>query len=214
MIVDPRFQQISSLIQASNKNQARQLLSEVLRERPDDADAWYWAAYITDDQAKRIQALEKALALDPTHEKALKALTVLKDNDPLNDFLAAPASGGSSATAQQQPVVYVNVTNTTTASSGPSMILDGATVNSGAFWVGFLVSLLTGIYGVAHLMTGKGGGAVGAFVLYSIFWPIVAFTLVVVSAGICALGVLPLHIYFAYTVNKRGASVSTLAAVA
>lgn len=211
MIADPRFEEISSLIQAGEKDQARRVLSDVLRERPDSADAWYWAAYITDDRAKRIQALEKALALNPAHEKALKALTVLKDDDPLNDFLAAPTSSAP-PTPAQQPVVYVNVTNTTSPS--PSTVIGGTTVNSGAFWVGFLVSLLTGIYGVSHLMTGKVGGALGAFLAYSILWPILAFVLIVISAGICLLAVLPLHIYLAYTVNQRGASLSTVTAVA
>lgn len=213
MISDPRLQQISSLIQSGDTASARPLLSEVMKERPNDPEAWYLAAYITDDKEKRLQALEKVIALDPTHEKAQKALAVMKDSNPLNDFLEAPSSSAKPAPqyaqAPQQPVVYVNVQNapvvnaTAIAGTGAAVLQ----TNGVAFWVGFLVALFTGIYGVAHLINGKIGGAVMSFLLFSVVWPIVIVGTTAVSAGICLIGVLPLHIYFAYTQAKKGATI-------
>jgi hypothetical protein len=79
--------------------------------------------------------------------------------------------------------------------------------NGVAFWVGFLIALFPSIYGVAHLLNGKLGGALKSFLIFSIIWPAIVALLVSISAGLCAIVLLPLHVYFAYTQAKEGATI-------
>jgi len=82
-LIDPRKQEASALIKAGDTEAARDLISQILRDDSRDADGWYLAAYLVNDRAKKIEALERALQFDPSHEMALKALNTYRDNDPL-----------------------------------------------------------------------------------------------------------------------------------
>lgn len=73
-MADSNIQRITALIKAGDLDQALTLLRTELREHP-TADAWFLAAiYVASSRERRIAFLEKALELDPLHERAWRAL--------------------------------------------------------------------------------------------------------------------------------------------
>lgn len=85
------LQLANEAIREGNLDKAQRAISEVLSERPDDANAWFLSSYTTSDITQQIIALERALLSDPTHAQALtrrdrimgrfNARTVLPSND-------------------------------------------------------------------------------------------------------------------------------------
>lgn len=68
------LQRAIASIRAGNKDVGRRLLVAHLHEFPEDAAAWLWLASVTDDQARRIQALQRVLELEPDNALAVKQL--------------------------------------------------------------------------------------------------------------------------------------------
>lgn len=52
-------------IRRRDLNSARQAISEVLRDQPNNANAWFLASYLSDDPAQQVRALDRALAESP-----------------------------------------------------------------------------------------------------------------------------------------------------
>ena len=50
----------------------RELLLQSLQQDPHNATAWLWLARTVQDRAQRLEYVERALSIDPTHEQALK----------------------------------------------------------------------------------------------------------------------------------------------
>ena len=106
----------SSLVQqgvaaykAGDKAEAIRLFTEALRQNRDDIDAWLYLGAAIDDPARKRQAFETVLKLDPSNEKAKNALARL-DAGPTQQSAAAPGSSpvasssmGSSGTAPKLP---------------------------------------------------------------------------------------------------------------
>lgn len=61
-------------IKAGDKTTGQQLLADILRADPRNAEAWKWMAQVQDDPAKRIQCLERVLDLLPYDASAAKSL--------------------------------------------------------------------------------------------------------------------------------------------
>jgi len=91
---DPQnlLKQAAKAVQEGNFTVARAILSDILKANPNNADAWYIAAFATNEREQKIRALERALNIDPSHEKArqlldrlrptpLAALTTKQDSD-------------------------------------------------------------------------------------------------------------------------------------
>ncbi|MCA9913927.1 MAG: hypothetical protein KC496_11285 [Anaerolineae bacterium] len=78
----------AALIKQGEKGQASQVLRGILRENPYDVEAWWMLSYTFDSPEKAIQALERAVSLDPAHEASNKRLAKL--TGAVN--AAAPAS--------------------------------------------------------------------------------------------------------------------------
>jgi len=89
------LQEISDSIKFGDKAHARELLDQVLREQP-SAEAWYLAAQVTESLEETQAALKKALALDPTHANAQRALAAL-------GAMPAPAPKPESPAPQATP---------------------------------------------------------------------------------------------------------------
>lgn len=102
------LQQVAYLLQSGNKEQAKQLLTEVLKIEPNNAEAWYMASFLVDDQAKATQYLERALVIDPSHSRAREALSKLRPaSDPLDQLLSMPVTAPAPTPViiqTQQPV--------------------------------------------------------------------------------------------------------------
>ena len=57
-----------------NVSRARQLLKMAVELDPQQSEGWYWLAYVTKDPSERLNHLQRALKLDPSHERAQKLL--------------------------------------------------------------------------------------------------------------------------------------------
>ncbi len=67
----------AALIKQGEKGQASQVLRAVLRENPRSVEAWWMLSYTFDSPEKAVQALERAVSLDPAHEPSNKRLAKL-----------------------------------------------------------------------------------------------------------------------------------------
>lgn len=71
------LQEAIAAVRRGETERAQLLTAEVIRENPDDANAWYLLSQLVDSDARRAAYLSKALALDPTHERARAELGAL-----------------------------------------------------------------------------------------------------------------------------------------
>lgn len=209
-----KLRRAAQLMQSGQKEDARQLVAEILKSSPENADAWYLYALLVEQKDKKMYGVQKALSSNPQHTRAQQLLVELNKPDDLFDSIL-PGHHSASVAPVAQPIVYVNV-NQTNANNADAKANNTNYINSVpvkkmngvAFWVGFIVSGLFCIFGLAHLFNGKVGGALGAFLIGSIAWPLTAAFLFTISAGICIVALLPLHVYLAYSISKRGATIT------
>jgi hypothetical protein len=242
----------AQLMKDGDKDGAKKLVAGVLQVSKNQPDAWYLYACLTDDRNKRVQALQQALALSPSHTRAQQMLSELNKVDDLFDGIlpsapSAPAypvpaqpypqpspqpmpaqpypqagphpvpvqqthvhanpqpMPGMPAQAAQPPVVYVNVNQAQNNQQRVNVGGSATNVNQMALVLGFLAAGFFGIFGVGHLFNGKIGGALLNFI-GGIIWLVVAAAVAVASAGICLLGLVPLHYYLAWATSKNGAT--------
>lgn len=80
--MDEKLQQAIVATRAGQKKKAQFLLTETLKENPEEVQAWFLLSHLVDSERKQIAYLEKAIALDPGHDKARQRLTQLKAAEP------------------------------------------------------------------------------------------------------------------------------------
>ena len=207
-----QLRQATQAIRNGDTASAKRLVADVLKTTNENPDAWYLYAYLIDDPSKKREALGRALAINPQHARAQEMLTKL--NDPLADFMPDARPVPPPQAMYQPPPIIVNVNQdnnqnvTAMAASGNARIglASGQFVNQTALWVGFCCAAFLGIFGMAHLITGKIGGAIGYF-FGGLLWVFVAVLITTVTAGLGACIMVPLHFYIAYTWSKQGATV-------
>jgi len=101
--VSAALRQIYQLIKTGDNPQAKKLLAEFLKANPQSADGWYLASLLTDNPNAKMQALERALAINPQHKAATNALMKLwpdvpeQTSDASNDPFAAPPVADSAS---------------------------------------------------------------------------------------------------------------------
>lgn len=86
-----KLQQALAAFKSGDKAAARQMVAVILKVQPTNADAWYMAAFMTEDADKRIQLLERTLAIDPNHAQAqitLRKLRPVPLVDPLDEIIS------------------------------------------------------------------------------------------------------------------------------
>ncbi len=98
--MDERLAQAIAAARHGQKKEAQFLLTQLLKENPEEAQGWFLLSHLVDDSTKKQAFLQKVLALDPTHEKAqsaLKNLTAAKPPMPAfsisedDDYMAQAA---------------------------------------------------------------------------------------------------------------------------
>jgi thioredoxin-like negative regulator of GroEL len=77
-----KLQDAILLLKAGNKIQARQLLAEVLREDPAQAEAWIGLSFCVDTSEQRRDCLARALAINPDNQYAKSAFARLGQSQP------------------------------------------------------------------------------------------------------------------------------------
>jgi hypothetical protein len=96
------LQPVREAIKAGDKRRARELLRPLLADDP-TADMWFLAAQASPTREQAILSLKRALALDPAHERAGRALSRLAASAPADDTpppLAAPADNAPLAASE------------------------------------------------------------------------------------------------------------------
>lgn len=71
------LKQFQQYLNAGDRDSARQLIRQYIKDHPDDADGWYLAATVAGKE-QRVALLNKALAIDPFHEKAHQMLAKMQ----------------------------------------------------------------------------------------------------------------------------------------
>ncbi len=79
--------QAARLISTGEKQRAAVLVSTIIQNNPNNAEAWYLFSFVVDDLRMRIEALERALYINPGHDRALDRLAKLRPGEDLNDLL-------------------------------------------------------------------------------------------------------------------------------
>ena len=74
------YYDIEAAIRTGHMDYARERLRDTIQENP-DAEAWYLAALVALTPEQHITMLEKALALNPYHERALLVLEQARQMD-------------------------------------------------------------------------------------------------------------------------------------
>jgi len=59
---------------AGDRREARRIFAAIVREAPDDAEAWWNLANVTDDSEQKASCLRQVLRIDPNHAAARKML--------------------------------------------------------------------------------------------------------------------------------------------
>lgn len=78
------------LLKSGDKKSAVPLLANVLKQEPNLVQAWYLLGLAVDSEAQKIKAFNKALQIDPGHEKARQALAKLAPTPPAEEITSAP----------------------------------------------------------------------------------------------------------------------------
>jgi hypothetical protein len=73
-----KLQEAVSLYNKGDKSQALKLLSEIVKQEPNNSVAWYGLSLCLDDPDKKIYCLKRVLSLDPSHMKAQQSLEKLQ----------------------------------------------------------------------------------------------------------------------------------------
>lgn len=74
------YYDIEAAIRTGHVDYARERLRDTIQENP-DAEAWYLAALVALTQEQQIAMLEKALSINPQHERARLALDQARQID-------------------------------------------------------------------------------------------------------------------------------------
>lgn len=84
--MDPAVQTIVNkaqvLLRTGQRAEARKGLTQAVRWKPDEAILWYWMARALDEEAHKVDALERALRLDPGLREAQSYLQEIQNPPP------------------------------------------------------------------------------------------------------------------------------------
>lgn len=75
---EDKLKQAELLYKQGNKSQSANVLGEIVRQDPNNSNAWYGLALSLDEPDKKIFCLKKVIALEPSHQKALQLLKQLQ----------------------------------------------------------------------------------------------------------------------------------------
>lgn len=91
---DPRVQIAIQFAKVGEKERARQLLIELLRQNRNDFDAWVVMAQVAGNREEAISCMKQAIRLRPNDEKARRALEYLLQGEPAGRAPIGTIQGG------------------------------------------------------------------------------------------------------------------------
>ncbi len=92
---EEKLKQAVLLYKQGNKSQAATLLGEIVRQDPNNSNAWYGLALSLDEPDKKIFCLKKVIALEPSHQKARQLLEKLQAEQKPSPTVQTKAEGNS-----------------------------------------------------------------------------------------------------------------------
>ncbi len=95
--MDSRLQEAIDAARTGETRTAQQLLTDVLKDDPEQIQAWFLLSHLVDSPQKQQAYLGKVLALEPTHEQARQRLALLRSGQ----------TGGAVQAPPSQPAVKV-----------------------------------------------------------------------------------------------------------
>jgi len=123
--MNPKLQQAMSAAREGRSKEAQVLLTQILSQDPEEAQAWFLLSHLVDSEQKQLAYLKKVLALDPHHEKAAQRLAHLEREPELQTlpewFTEVGGETGQEATLFTQRLVPGQAEISATATSSPSM---------------------------------------------------------------------------------------------
>ncbi|MCA9960481.1 MAG: hypothetical protein KC413_07125 [Anaerolineales bacterium] len=87
--MDQRLQQAIDAARAGKNQEAQRLLTQLLKDDPEQVQAWFLLSHLVESQEKQKAYLGKVLALDPSHEQARQRLVYLHEAETA--VIAKPA---------------------------------------------------------------------------------------------------------------------------
>ncbi len=125
MAATDRFMQARFVLDQGDHHQAKEILSELLREEPERIEYWLWMSAAVDNRKEQIYCLKKVLSLDPQNLDARKGLMLFGALDPvelkpidlkdrewvseLPDFQKTPSAKKSKQTSRFKPKRFLPV---------------------------------------------------------------------------------------------------------
>lgn len=99
------LQQAFSLAKVGQRTEAKKILSQLVRDDPRNARAWYILSQVVEQPERQIFCLKKVLEIDPGNTKAVQRLQKLHD-EAFPDFAppSAPEQPASSEQDENKPV--------------------------------------------------------------------------------------------------------------
>ena len=76
--MNEKLQQAIAATRNGQTKEAQLLLTQILKEDPNQTHAWFLLSHLVDEKQKKIAYLHKVLALDPDHDKARQMLARLE----------------------------------------------------------------------------------------------------------------------------------------
>lgn len=100
-----KLHRAADYIKSGQKKEGGQLLIELLREQPDNEQAWLWLAAAVKGREKKLECLEKVLTINPENEQARKLLAKLeeKKSEQVEEDPLPPAFGEPEQKETEQP---------------------------------------------------------------------------------------------------------------
>ena len=111
----------ADLLKAGNTKDARPIIIQVLRDEPENVQAWYMLSFAVPRQDKQIDALVQLLKIDPTNEKAKARLEKLGGTLPAES--AAPTEAPKPDAAPAAPPVQKTETPSPSAEESSDDLL-------------------------------------------------------------------------------------------
>jgi hypothetical protein len=90
--MNQHLKQAIAAARAGKKPQAKVLLARVIKEEPDNVNAWFLLSTLADTDEQKIQHLQKVLELEPAHPVAAEQLSELVPWEPAEPFFEEPAT--------------------------------------------------------------------------------------------------------------------------
>ena len=102
--MNDKMSQAIAAARSGQSQKAQALLAQILKADQSNVNAWFLLSHLVDDPAKKTAFLKRILALDPSHQKAQQALTVLEPKpEPVEELATVGAEPQRAAVPEPQP---------------------------------------------------------------------------------------------------------------